>query len=80
MTLDAYVAAGEGQRRPGTTCWVCGIPERAEIDIALRKNTSIGVIHRWLLDVRGYSRADATRRKIENHRNKGHHERHAEPD
>jgi hypothetical protein len=75
MTLADYAASGQGLKRPGTTCWICNLPEREEVDAALREGTSVGVIRRWLIDVRGYSEGLATRNKIENHRNKGHHER-----
>jgi hypothetical protein len=68
LSLEAYAASGKGLARPGTQCWACGLPERQEIDAAFLKGTSIGVIRRWLIDVRGYSQNDATRSKLENHR------------
>jgi hypothetical protein len=68
LSLEQYAASGQGLGRPGTQCWACNLPERQEIDEAFKKGTSIGVIRRWLIDVRGYGQNDATRSKLENHR------------
>jgi hypothetical protein len=75
MSLIDYAASGKGLKKPGTQCWVCGIPERDEIDRCLREGMSVGVILRWLLDVRHYPSSEATRNKVQNHRNARHHER-----
>ena len=77
VTLQEYAASGLGLKKPGTQCWLCGIPEREEVDICLRQDMSIGVILRWLIDVRGYKPAEATRNKVGKHRDARHHERDA---
>lgn len=75
MTLEEFAASGQGMKVTGFSCWACGIPQRAEVDTALRKGMSVGVIRRWLIDECGYPESAVTRAKIQNHRDKGHHER-----
>ena len=75
MTLHDYAASGKGLKRPGTACWACGISEREEMDESLRNGMSIGVIIRWLIDVRGYSAKEVTRNRITHHRDARHHDR-----
>lgn len=65
-------------------CWVCSIPEAAEINQArlaseeliaktngARGGVSVPATLRWLQDVRGYS--DATLPRLNNHFTRGHH-------
>ena len=55
-------------------CWVCIIPERSEIDEAINGGISLGVIRRWLLDIKGYAAKDATWDRLDAHRRRGHAE------
>ena len=77
VSLQDYAASGQGLKKPGTACWLCGIPEREEVDTCLRRSMSVGVIVRWLLDVRKYPPSMATRNKVQKHRDARHHERNA---
>ena len=76
MSLEEFEKKDGG--KAGRQCWVCSIPEREEIDQALHRNASSGLILRWLLNERGYSKSEATRNKVANHKEKGHHEHKAE--
>jgi hypothetical protein len=62
LSLQEYAASAK------SGCWVCGIPEREEIDAAILAGTLVGVIVHWLVDIRGYARNVATRNKVRNHR------------
>ena len=78
LTLKDYAASGKGLKKPGTPCWLCGIPERQEIDEAFRSEdppTSETLIRRWLIDERGYAPELVTPNKIHHHKSAGHHER-----
>ena len=58
-------AANGGGRKPGPGCWLCGIPERAEVEDAVSKGVQYAVIVRWLRKKRGYEQA--TIAKVTNH-------------
>lgn len=61
----------------GLACWICSIPERKEIDEALKSEgpvSSISLICRWLMDECKYSPKEASRNKLRRHRDQGHHE------
>jgi hypothetical protein len=52
--------------RPGVKCWMCGIPERAEVEQAVSTGAvSKAAATRWLRDVCGYP--EATPSRVENH-------------
>ena len=52
----------------GMKCWLCGIPERAEIDAQIMAGVGPAPIQQWLLRVCGYPKDEATRNRVENHR------------
>lgn len=37
------------------TCWMCGIPEKQEIDEAIAGGVTQGAIRVWLIEHRGYT-------------------------
>lgn len=72
--------------RKGRVCWVCQIPERAEIEAQRIKSDAIrgktGYMHdgissraivRWLVEVRGYSPEEATATKLKAHFDREHY-------
>jgi hypothetical protein len=63
-SLIEYAASGGG-RNPGPTCWLCGIPERAEVEAAMVSGVQFSVIVRWLKGERGHEQA--TLAKVKNH-------------
>jgi len=65
LTLKEYAIANPNKPQ---RCWVCILPEREEIDEAIRNGTSNGVIRRWLISVKGYKETDATPDKLRRHR------------
>lgn len=61
------------KRRRG--CWVCGLPERAEIDAARREHhMGPDAVLAWLLEEKGYERDRGMRSRINNHFQARHHE------
>jgi hypothetical protein len=65
LTTVDLIAYAE-QRRPG--CYICAIPERAEIEKAWDHGVRAAAIIDWLINVRGHD-ADVVpqRKKIEQH-------------
>lgn len=62
-SLAEYAAT---QKPKGTPCWLCGIPEKAEVEQAVLAGTvSKAAATRWLRDVCGYPEATANR--VDNH-------------
>ena len=51
--------------RTGISCWLCGIPERAEVEAAADNGVPNVTIFRWLRDECGY--AEATDARVGNH-------------
>lgn len=58
--------AETSRSKPGTPCWLCGIPERDEVDGAATAGVRKTVIRRWLAEVCGYG-AEATVARVSNH-------------
>lgn len=78
LALSEYVSSGKGKLARGNPCWLCGVPERDEIDAALRSDgptNSPSMIRRWMIDERGYDPGAVTLNKIRHHKEAGHHER-----
>lgn len=57
--------AATHKNKPGTPCWLCGLPERDEIDAALKKGVPQPAIVAWLRQECGY--AEATDNRVGNH-------------
>lgn len=59
----------------GVPCWVCSIPEVAEINAA--KTTGAATVTQmiaWLIEDRGYADTEARRPRLSNHFQSKHHE------
>lgn len=69
-SLLEFAKANPGTR--GRTCWLCLIPERAEVEKGHLDGVLVPVIIRWLKG-RGYTDADATRNRIHYHFGNDHH-------
>ena len=65
-TRPSFEEYAANQRKPGTECWFCGIPEREEIERAVLsgRGTKAAAV-RFLRDVCGYP--EATTNRIDNH-------------
>ncbi len=70
-SLEEYVANYTGPIYG--RCWACSIPERAEVDAARSRGIMPHLIRAWLIERRGYTKAQVVR--IGNHFDRGHHER-----
>lgn len=54
-------------------CFICGIPERDEIETAWTKGIRSAAITAWLVDARGYAETDIPdRKRVEQHFHGGH--------
>ena len=56
-------------------CWVCGLPEREEIDQELRNDVAVSIIVRWLTYECGYD--DASADVVSGHKRRKHYEKEA---
>jgi hypothetical protein len=57
-------------------CFVCGIPEREEIETAWTKGIRSAAVIAWLIDVKGYEASVVPdRKKIEQHFDGNHTKR-----
>ena len=65
MTSLMEYAANGGGRKAGPPCWLCGIPERAEVDEAAKRGVPVTVILRWLKEKKNH--AEASRSRVSNH-------------
>lgn len=54
MTLSLQAFATAHQTRKGPACWLCGIPERAEVEAGRANGLTLRVITRWLSEDREY--------------------------
>ena len=63
MNLAEFAAANPP--KIGSKCWLCGIPERSEVEAAYRSGVGMSTICAWLAQERGYK--DATRHRVVNH-------------
>lgn len=65
MTSLLEYAKNGGGLKNGPACWLCGIPERAEVEEAAAKGVPVAVIVRWLKERKGH--VEATRSRVKNH-------------
>ena len=71
-TLEQYLKTYK--RSHGRVCTACQLPERSQIDKALRTGTTFPTaIHRWLVQVCGYDINELPIHAIQAHFNRGHH-------
>ena len=62
----SLIEYGAQQKSPGAACWMCGIPERQEVEDAIFARTvTKAAATRWLRDVCGYELA--TPNRVDNH-------------
>jgi len=61
----------------GEGCWVCGLPEREEIDEAFRTTPRLGAVPivKWLITEKGYKPETIPTKSLEAHKRNGHHSR-----
>lgn len=58
----------------GTPCWLCHIPEAAEINAAKRdKTATVPQMRSWLLNEKGYADDEARPSRFTNHFQQSHH-------
>lgn len=72
MALSDFVQENPTER--GTRCWLCYLPEAAEINAAKRDRTaSVPQMIGWLVKERGYPEADVRPPRFTNHFQTKHH-------
>jgi len=59
----------------GQGCWVCGLPERDEIDAAFNDIPRLGAVNivKWLIAEKGYDPDSIPTKSLEGHKRNGHH-------
>lgn len=73
---DLASFAKEAPTERGVRCWVCFIPEAAEINAAKRERTAtVTQMVGWLVADKGYATEEARRPRLTNHFQARHHER-----
>ena len=59
-----------------TACWLCSVPEAAEINAAKRERTAtVTQMVAWMIHEQGYSEDEARVARFSNHFQAKHHER-----
>lgn len=67
-------AADEYNARPrGKPCWVCGIPEREELERAKDAGVGPSAMQHWLINDCGYSKEIVTTNRLAGHFAKNKH-------
>lgn len=66
--------AKEYEARPrGKPCFLCGLPEREEIDAARNAGVGVTAIREWLVEEKGYSADEVTVSRMSSHFHKAKH-------
>jgi len=72
-SLKDYAVANPPHKGP--VCWVCTLPQRVEIDQALRSGLYPTLIREWLINECGYKPSECSIPKVQGHHSRGHHEK-----